>query len=58
MGKDSSVYKAFSDNFLANGPANASLLDYPVTLDNGDLEQRFVMSVDPNLKGITVPNHP
>ena len=58
MGKDSSVYKAFSDNFLANGPANASLLDYPITLDNGDLEQRFVMSVDPGLKGITVPNHP
>lgn len=58
MGKDSSIYKSFSDNFLANGPANASLLDLPITLDNGDLEQRFVMSVDPSLKGIRVPNRP
>jgi hypothetical protein len=34
------------------GPPNASLLDFPVKLDNGEFEQRFVMSVDPDLKGV------
>ena len=58
LGKNSSVYRKFSDHFLENGPANASLLDYPITLDSGDFEQRFVMSVDPDLKGITIPVRP
>jgi hypothetical protein len=58
MGKDASAYRKFSDHFLENGPANASLLDYPITLDNGEFEQRFVMSVDPDLEGITIPVRP
>ena len=58
LGKDPSVYKKFSDDFLANGLANASLLDYQVQLDNGEFEQRLVMSVDPNLKGVAIPTHP
>jgi hypothetical protein len=58
LGKDSSFYKKFSDDFLENGPANASLLDYQVKLDNGEFEQRLVMSVDPNLHGVTIPIHP
>jgi hypothetical protein len=58
LGKEPSSYNKFADNFLENGPANASLLDYQVKLDNGEFEQRLVMSIDPNLNGVTIPVHP
>jgi hypothetical protein len=52
MGRDATIYRQFSDHFMEAGPPNASLLDFPVKLDNGEFEQRFVMSVDPDLKGV------
>jgi hypothetical protein len=41
-----------------NGPANASLIDYSIKLDNGDFEQRLVMSVDSSLNGVKFKAHP
>ena len=53
LGADTALYDAIAEEFLANGTQGGSLLDYRVDLGNGDFEQRFVMSVDPAVDGVT-----
>lgn len=53
LGRNVALYDRISDSYLSNGTQAGSLLDYRVNRGNGNYEQRFVMSVDPAISGIT-----
>lgn len=53
LGSNTALYDRISDEFLKNGSQGGSLLDYRVDLGNGNFEQRFVISHDPSVGGIT-----
>ncbi|GAB3368936.1 hypothetical protein GCM10027431_15230 [Lysobacter rhizosphaerae] len=53
LGGNTAFYDGIVDDFLQNGPQGGSLLDYRVDLGNGSYEQRFVMSLDPTVRGVT-----
>jgi hypothetical protein len=55
LGKTPSAYDRFADAYLAGVGQTGSLLDYRVDLGGGRFEQRFVMSYDPAVNGITFP---
>lgn len=57
LGGNTAVYDGIADDFLQNGPQGGSLLDYRVDLGNGSYQQRFVMSLDPAVHGVTFNAH-
>lgn len=58
LGDNVGVYDRISDDYLSNGTQPGSLLDYRLDRGGGDYEQRFVMSVDPAVAGITFDKRP
>lgn len=58
LGNNVGVYDRISDDYLSNGTQPGSLLDYRLDRGGGDYEQRFVMSVDPAVAGITFDKRP
>lgn len=58
LGANTALYDRIVDEYLKSGSHGGSLLDYRVNLGNGNFEQRFVMSVDPKVNGITFDGHP
>lgn len=58
-GKDIEPFNRFREHFLSDPSAAAySLLNYPMTLDNGEIEIRLVMSADPTVDGISTSARP
>ena len=58
LGANTAVYDRIADDYLRNGTTGGSLLDYRVERGDGTFQQRFVMSVDPTVDGLTFDNPP
>jgi hypothetical protein len=58
LGANTAAYDEIANDYLAHGSQGGSLLDYRVDRGDGTFEQRFVMSVDPAVSGVTFNKPP
>lgn len=53
LGSNTAVYDSMVDNFITDGTQAGTFLDHRFDLGSGKFEHRFVMSLDPEISGIT-----